>query len=288
MKDTDLNDPEFLEFLRRESEEFRTHNFTMPEIKVPDYQLTAQEKSTIVGKKNWRSMNVDAGFSLIAHRESYCVKLDIDKKIEKEAKILKVESKLGYMDKCRKETSDMALFLAWLRNPNNRRKTESMIRSEWMQRYAYGQGWGDISEKAKQLAGYRCSICGRTHKLNTHHKLLAYAQLLYHLSLCKNQEEREALCNADAKDKPWNVQTNLIVLCYDCHAYVHDHMNGKQLPWTNSQKARLDGLRHLESYSKKLQDENKAEGFERKRINRANVQKISKVEFQKNYENRYK
>ena len=234
--------------------------------------LSGREIRHIEDKATFHSFMRDAVFSTLVHREAYNAELTVEKKVAKMDKIEDTQRLITVTADAEKQET-LKLFLRWLRNPTNRTYTEQSLRAMKFSQFAYGDGWSTLSEDAKVRAGYRCEVCGRTHNLNTHHKLPAYAELLFAMNQIKSKAEREALMYAQASTRKWNQPNNLIVLCESCHCHIHPHMESKVIvKWTTTEQAELDTLKEMERAGNARRGGAKINDitFERKYVNKAN------------------
>jgi len=94
---------------------------------------------------------------------------------------------------------------------------------ECAERYVHLFSWGEAQRDALKRAHWRCQICGVSNdglfKIGV--KLLDWDDnsiyILYRLEV----HHIIPLSGADRAWHPLNVPWNLLVLCHDCHVYVH-------------------------------------------------------------------
>lgn len=124
----------------------------------------------------------------------------------------------------------------------NRPMPISMIRS----RYWYGSEWINISKKAREESNGICQGCGLgwgIGQLAVHHKK-EISRWIKESRKLEYVEEYES--HGTKTRRPWHIESNLEVLCKDCHADKHTHMTG-----TNERDGRLQARKPKVKQKKK-------------------------------------
>jgi len=119
-------------------------------------------------------------------------------------------------------------------------KLRKMYKSELEAREWYGDEWKEIATAVRIQFNFTCQECGRqfeSDKLNVHHIIPIRIWIRGNKSrrqIDKDDEtksiEREYHEVYGVRtDKPWHTENNLRLLCLDCHADEHPHMERKNL-----------------------------------------------------------
>lgn len=104
----------------------------------------------------------------------------------------------------------------------NRKMPISMIRS----RYWYGPEWIMISKNAREESNgicQRCKLGWGISQLAVHH-IVPISEWIRGSKKLEYVEEYESY--GTKTRRPWHIESNLEVLCKDCHADEHSHMKG--------------------------------------------------------------
>lgn len=116
-----------------------------------------------------------------------------------------------------------------------------MYKTEIRMQLLYGTEWTEIRNEIRIRFNNTCQECGRrfeSHNLHVHH--IKSISTFIEEGIGINDEEHE--CYGIKTNKPWHVETNLILLCQNHHAEEHPHMKQyhieelKESKWTKKTK----------------------------------------------------
>ena len=196
---------------------------TVQTTKTPWDTVSKDHKGRYFARQEYRIRNVDAGYDTKAHREAMRVPHTGEKALVKRENIERLEQARLQEIKGTPRHTELTDILSLYRNSTNDRLTLQTLRARHFSKKAYGKGWREWADTIRHAYKGVCPICGSAGK-HVHHIEPAYVQFTHALNACATRAQVELLLTTDARDLHWNRAENLILLCVNCHRYIHDHM----------------------------------------------------------------